>query len=201
MKKDIKCFLLKAYEISKVGLLYSNDPYAIENYTNLQNLCDSFLKEKDVDLGDANFFKREIYPTPSISVRAVVLSEDKSQVLLVKEKKDGGYSLPGGWAEIGLTPSDSCLKELKEEAGIEGKIIRLLGVIDKTKGMDFGQEFSEYTIYFLCGVLKSGFPLCHEIESSGYFDIASLPELSKKNVKEDILRVLQACQNGQTIYD
>ena len=66
------------------------------------------------------------YPTPKIDVRALIMQE--GQVLLIQEKSDKKWSLPGGWCDIGLTPSENLVKEVKEQAGIELKADRLLSV-------------------------------------------------------------------------
>lgn len=58
-----------------------------------------------------NVFKKDVYPTPNVSVRTIFLSEDKKMVFLVREAVDGGWSFPGGWTEIGLSPMESAKKK------------------------------------------------------------------------------------------
>lgn len=70
------------------------------------------------------------YPTPKVDVRGVVLNETK-QILLVKERLDGKWTIPGGWAEIGISPKENLLKEMKEETGLEVNADRLLAVFNK----------------------------------------------------------------------
>ncbi|TVX95334.1 NUDIX domain-containing protein [Cohnella terricola] len=59
-------------------------------------------------------------------IRGVVFKENK--ILLVKEKIDGAWALPGGWADIGLSPKEVAVKEVKEESGLDIEPIRLLAV-------------------------------------------------------------------------
>jgi 8-oxo-dGTP diphosphatase len=60
-----------------------------------------------------------------------VVFDRAGRVLLIKRKHapfKGRYALPGGFVERGETVEAAALRELKEETGLEGKIIRLIGV-------------------------------------------------------------------------
>ena len=70
------------------------------------------------------------YPTPQVDVRGFILNEN-DDILLVQEKSDKKWALPGGWADIGLSPSENVIKEVKEESGLEVEVIKLLAVYDK----------------------------------------------------------------------
>jgi len=68
------------------------------------------------------------YENPLPVAAAVVLNE-RRQVLLIRRKRDpyqGQWCLPMGFAEVGETIADAALRELREEAGIEGRVVRLL---------------------------------------------------------------------------
>jgi ADP-ribose pyrophosphatase YjhB (NUDIX family) len=55
------------------------------------------------------------YATPKVDIRAAVFDADR--ILLVKEKADGCWALPGGWADVGVSPSECAVKEVYEESG------------------------------------------------------------------------------------
>lgn len=78
----------------------------------------------------AIFFTQERngYQTPKVDIRAVIFNES-GEILMVKEKVDGCWSLPGGWADVGYTPSEVAVKEVREETGLEVK-----------NGKDFGRD-------------------------------------------------------------
>lgn len=192
-KLDIVEYLIKVEEICKIGLKYSTDSYAIDNYKSLSDLTKRFLKEKaNVELGDCeNFFKRDVYPTPNVSVRAIILSEDKKKVLLVQEKSDGGYSLPGGWSELTLSPIESIKKEVREEAGVECEIVRLVGVTDRYHNIPT-TSVPEYILTYLVKPTSEFKDSCYEILSKDWFDIDNLPEFSKKNVREQMVELIKA---------
>jgi 8-oxo-dGTP diphosphatase len=70
------------------------------------------------------------YENPLPSSAALVRNK-KGEVLLVKRAKEPGrwkWALPSGFIEIDETPEKACLRELKEETGLRGEIVRLVGV-------------------------------------------------------------------------
>lgn len=198
---DVVDFILKVLEISKIGLKYSQDPYARDNYSQLQKLAESFLSDKEhIKFSSTDFFTRDIYPTPSISVRGVILDATRSKVLLVKEKSDHGWSLPGGWAELGLSPSESILKELREEAGVECRLVSLLGLLDRYENQTT-TGVPEYIAFFLAEPCSEFHEPCFEIEDRAYFPLDSLPPWSKKNDPEEMKKILSAAVENKTIFD
>ena len=70
------------------------------------------------------------YENPLPSSAALVRNK-KGEILLVKrgvEPGRGKWALPSGFIEIEETPEEACLRELEEETGLEGKILKLIGV-------------------------------------------------------------------------
>lgn len=81
VKYDFTDFLLKVEEISQVGLKYSTDNYALDNYYELSKLTKDYISNIDkIQKEDLNVFKKDVYPTPNVSVRTIFLSEDKKKV-------------------------------------------------------------------------------------------------------------------------
>ena len=193
-------FIIKVAAISKIGLLFSKDPYAIENYTELQTLS----KELIEDLGKfkiegPNYFSRDIYPTPNVSVRALIFNEQK-QLLLVKESSLGTWSLPGGWCDLFETPSEAIIKEVIQEAGVHVKVERLLGISDRAK-YKANKKWSEYAVMFLATIVKDSKVFGHEVSAVGFFDINKLPELSFKTTETEIKRALKAIASNSSYFD
>src|ERR1700752_4900111 len=71
------------------------------------------------------------YATPKGEVRGAVVREQ--QILLVREREDGGWALPGGWADIGEPPSAMVVREVKEESGFEVVPRKLAALFDRNK--------------------------------------------------------------------
>ena len=94
--KEIYDYIIKIQAISKIGLTYSKDPYAITNYNEINDLSKKFLEDfTDVKLDRPNYFEKNVYPTPNISVRTIIFNQDRTKILMVREVKTQNYSLPG----------------------------------------------------------------------------------------------------------
>ena len=199
--KAIYDYIIKIQSIAKIGLVYSKDPYAITNYTEINNLSKRFLEEfMDVNLDRPNYFERDIYPTPNISTRTVIFNEDRTKVLMVREVNLQAYSLPGGWADLYDSPSRAAKNECMQEAGADVDIVRLVGIFDRTP-FKTNSSLSEYVLVFegkLKGALRE-----HEYETDdvGFFPIDNLPLISKKTTKEELLRFINAAKNNETLFD
>lgn len=199
--KELFNYLIKIQSISKIGLKYSKDPYAISNYKEIQELTMDMLEDfLNIKFDRPNYFIRDIYPTPNISVRTVILSSSKDKVLLVREKEEQKYSLPGGWCDLYESAKEGAIKECLQEAGAKVNIIRLVGLTNRFNKLE-KSHLSEYVAVFLGeieGKLKS-----HEYETDdvGFFDIDNLPEISKKTSKDELLRFINAAKNNEIISD
>ncbi len=193
-------FLLKVHSIAKIGQVYSRDPYAIVNYKEINDLTRDMLENfVNVKFNRPSMFSRDIYPTPNVSVRTVIFNE-LGQVLLVREKVDGGYSLPGGWCDLYESPSEAAIKECLQEAGADVKIVRLLGILNRTpfKGP---LNVPEYMIAFK-GEIKGPFvEIGFETTDARFFDIDKLPPICPKVRVEEVLKMINAAQTGMVMFD
>lgn len=199
--KQVYDFILKVQSISKIGLIYSKDPYALTNYQELNDLSTKFLEDfLEVKFDRPNYFQRDIYPTPNISVRTIIFNEDKSKVLMVREAALQAYSLPGGWADLYDSPSQTAKNECKQEAGAEIEIIRLVGLTSRTP-FKAPTSIPEYVAIFEAKLTKLNKEHEYETDDVGFFDIDNLPEISRKTSKGELLRFINAAKSGETIFD
>lgn len=199
--KQVYDFILKVQSISKIGLIYSKDPYALSNYKELNDLSTKFLEDFiEVKLDRPNYFQRDIYPTPNISVRTIIFNEDKTKVLMVREAALQAYSLPGGWADLYDSPSQTAKNECRQEAGAEIEIVRLVGLTSRTP-FKAPTSIPEYVAIFEAKLTKLNKEHEYETDDVGFFDIDNLPEISKKTSKGELLRFINAAKSGETIFD
>jgi ADP-ribose pyrophosphatase YjhB (NUDIX family) len=123
------------------------------------------------------------YATPRVDVRAAIVRGD--EILLVRERTDGLWSLPGGWADAGLSPAANVEKEVWEEAGIRVRARSLYALIDKTRHPYNAGAREVYKLFFLCDPLDSTVPQPGpEISELGFFKGDALPPLSFGRVLE-----------------
>lgn len=199
--KQIYDFVLKVQSISKIGLVYSKDPYALTNYKELNDLSTKFLEDfLEVKFDRPNYFARDIYPTPNISVRTVIFNSDKTKVLMVREAALQAYSLPGGWADLYDSPSDVSRNECKQEAGADIEVVRLVGITNRTP-FKAPTSIPEYVVIFEGRIKEISKEHEYETDDVAFFDIDNLPVISKKTSREELLRFINAAKNGETIFD
>lgn len=198
--KEFYNYVMRMLAIAKIGIKYSHDPYALENYREVQErsmeVLEHFVDEK---FDRPNYFIKDIYPTPNISVRTIILN-DNNEVLLVREAKDNGYSLPGGWCDLGDTPSEAAKNECEQEAGVKVEIERLVGVLDASKDQN-GLLEAQYVVVFKAKQVSPFSEHTYETNDVRYFAIDKLPQVSGKNKIEDMKRMIKAAIDGEVIFD
>ena len=202
MEADIISQIIRIRSIAEIGLLYSKDDYNIDRYSELQRISHELLGlitgEKIETV--KNFFQSTTdYPTVKVDIRGMLLSGDK--ILLVQEA-DNKWSLPGGWADIGYSPSEVIIKEFKEETGLDVTPLRLLAVLDKRKHRHPPQPTYVYKIVFLCKASSSALAKGFDIQGVEYFSIHDLPPLSEDRILNSQLRMLYtlATNDQQTTF-
>jgi ADP-ribose pyrophosphatase YjhB (NUDIX family) len=183
--------------ISQTGLAYSKDMYDLERFQMLRDLSVDILHEyTEVETEKIRnlFAFEEGYATPKVDIRAVVFQEGK--LLLVREKLDGAWALPGGWADIGLSPKEVAVKEVREEAGLEVAATRLLAVLDK-KFHDHPPAPSHvYKMFISCQIVGGEAKEGMETLQVGFFAEDELPELSlERNTLAQVKRMFEYGRN------
>ena len=199
--KEVYDYILKIQSIAKIGLVYSTDPYAITNYQEINKLSLEMLEKfVEVKFDRPNYFKRDIYPTPNVSVRTIILNKDRNKVLMVREVKDHGYSFPGGWADLYDSPADTAKNESKQEAGADIEIVRLVGIMNRTP-FKSPTAIPEYVVVFEAKLKHLNKEHEYETDDVNFFDVNALPNLSVKVSESEIKRMLFATINNETIFD
>ncbi|GAB2535368.1 NUDIX hydrolase [Gracilibacillus alcaliphilus] len=165
--------------IAQSGLAYSKDVYDIERLERIREISTEILAhytELDHKTIKELFANETGYATPKVDIRAVVFQEGK--LLLVQEKADGKWALPGGWGDIGLTPSEVAVKEVKEEAGLDVKAARLLAVLDKKCHPHPPSAYHTYKILIQCEIVSGQAAQGLETSAVDFFAEDQLPPLS-----------------------
>lgn len=174
----------KIRSIAQIGLEYADDPYDRERYEELRALAAEMMAEAS-DIPQHQWqeqFERDTgYATPRVDVRGAVFRE--GEVLLVRERDDEGWSLPGGWADVNDPPSVAVIRELREETGCEVRCKKLAAVLDRDLHYnDDKRPVHTYKLMFLCEIEGETDTLCHDISEARFFPVDDLPPLSLQRI-------------------
>lgn len=179
--------------MADTGLLFTKDAYDKERYQELLQISNELFQissGEELAVIENYFSATTDYPTPKVDVRGFLLN-DKNEVLLVQEKSDKKWTIPGGWCEIGLTPKENIKKEMLEETGLQVEVGDLLAVFDKKCYPHPPQPHYVYKLIYKCkptnGVeLNPNF----EILDAKFISMDQLPELSTDRILEEQLHLL-----------
>ena len=182
MKNHSELLMLakRVQAIAENGLHYTENDYDQERYGDLEDISTQMislvtnLSHETIKLATP---EKNGYRTPKIDVRCVIFNT-QDEVLMVKERVDSCWSLPGGWCDVGYTPTEVAEKEAFEEAGIKVKAGRVLAIFDK-KCHDHPEDlFYTYKIFIECAPENLEISTGMETLDVGFFKQDQIPELS-----------------------
>ena len=191
--------LRELQSIAQAGLTYTRDPYDRERFERLLALTAELLTEGTGQTpGEVHSLLtiERGYLTPKVDVRAVVLNA-AGEVLLTRERVDGLWSLPGGWADPGDSPREVAVREVREETGREVRAVRLLALLDKEKHGHPPDLWAVYKAFIACELLEdvAAHPDNTETLDSCWFAPGDLPPLSLgRNLPEQVRRMVALWQ-------
>ena len=171
----------KVQAIAQNGLAFTHDEFDRERYQQLQHLVtDVLAAELQVPAERAQAFwtADDGYVTPKVDVRGAVFKDDR--VLLVRERSDGKWTLPGGWVDVNDAPSFAVEREIREESGYLARAVKLAALWDKNNpahGHPPGLHHI-YKLFFLCELTGGAPALSNETDGVDFFALDTLPALS-----------------------
>ncbi|WP_109481265.1 NUDIX hydrolase [Paraburkholderia sp. C35] len=190
--------------LAQTGLHYATSPFDRERYDEIASIAHSQIGEiASLDAGTvADMFAFESgYANPKLDVRCAVFDEG-GRILLVREAAEGLWSLPGGWADVGLSPAENAAKEAREESGYTVHIERVLAVWDKNKHAHPASVFHIWKLVFLGVIEQAGTVIGTETDEVGFFDLDALPALSLGRVlPAQIHRLSELYRSGGVDFD
>lgn len=191
--------------LCRTGLTYTKSEFERERFLRLMDIAAEMASEITITPPEPikNMFTLELesYATPVLDIRSFVLQDDK--ILLVRERSDSLWSLPGGFADVNESPSEAVVRETLEESGFLVKPLRLLVLWDKLKQ---GAPLSWPHIYkciFHCELLSGERQPNMEISEIDFFPLQNLPPLSKPRINSvQIQQLYDLVKNPQnTMFD
>lgn len=161
--------------ISQTGLHYAHSEYDRQRFLRLQSIAAEMISQASNIPFDVLLFTLSSqigYATPKVDVRAAVFKD--GEILMVRERSDGGWTLPGGWADVGDVPSQAAEREAWEEAGFHVQARKVVGVYDanRTGPMEL---FHAFKIVFLCDLLDGEPTASYETSEVRFFSSDMIP--------------------------
>ncbi|RMF79824.1 MAG: NUDIX domain-containing protein [Chloroflexi bacterium] len=169
--------------IAQNGLAYEPSMYDRERYEQIQEIAAEIAAshtDTDAEIIQGIYNGEVGHATPKVDVRAVVFCDDK--ILLVKEIVDGGWTLPGGWVDVGESPSVAAARETFEESGFEVRPVKLLAIYDRAKHDHPPHAFHIYKLFFLCDLIGGEAKHSDETDGVDFFSRDAIPPLSTGRV-------------------
>ena len=186
--------------IAQTGLHFSESEYDRERYRKILAISIEMFADCS---GEAPALIRGLfenqagYATPKVDVRGVVFRDDK--LLLVQERSDGLWTLPGGWADVNDSPSEAVEREIAEESGFQAKAERMLAIFDRAKhGHEPPFAFHVYKLFILCRLEGGEARSAMETTGVEFFGESEVPPLSISRVTRD---QIQFCFESQKNRD
>ena len=193
---DFVKYLQRMIALTDTGLTFTKDPFDRERYEDLRSLLSEMLNQaSDLDAEEvAEVLKpTSAYATPLMDVRAWIVEDEK--ICLVRGQGENDWALPGGFGEVGYSPTENILKEIEEETGFETKVERLLAVFDTNRFQLQSKQYAKFV--FECKLLDGQFQENQEIADLQFFAIDQLPALSEKRITKEQIEILWQVYQGQ----
>jgi ADP-ribose pyrophosphatase YjhB (NUDIX family) len=191
--------------LAQTGRHYAKDDFQRDRCRRLMEIAAEMIAENTgLDhLPLIQAFDAQIgYATPKIDVRAAVFRDQK--LLLVRERIDGGWTMPGGWADVGDAPSKAAEREVWEEAGFHVKACRAIGIYDANR-MNPLEVFHAYKIVFRCDILDGECRPSNETSEAAFFGKEAIPQpfSRERTTARHIQDAFAALKNPElpTIFD
>src|SRR5215472_10083406 len=173
----------KVQAIAQNGLTFSRDPFDRGRYQELEQLTATMLAtELELPLATVRAFweSEHGYATPKVDVRGGVFRG--AEVLLVRERADGRWTLPGGWVDVNDAPSGAVTREILEESGYQARAVKLAALVDKNRHPHPPGVHHIYKLFFVCELTGGSAATSSETDAVEFFPVRALPSLSRGRV-------------------
>ena len=165
--------------IAQAGLTYSKDPFDLERFARLREMPVEIVAAHGplAESAAALALSAETgYATPKVDVRAAVFRDGR--LLFARERAEGLWSLPGGWADLGQSPAESVVREVWEETGYRVRATKVLGVFDRDRQGHPPMLWSVYKVFFRCEIVGGEAMASVETDAVAFYGRDEVPPLS-----------------------
>ncbi len=203
-------WLLWAREIqalAQTGNTFAKNEFDAERYHRLTEIAAEIIAcHSNLEVSELieDFKEQQGYATPKVDVRGAVFNPE-GELLMVKERLDGTWTMPGGWADVGDIPSEGAEREVWEEAGFKVKATKVVGVYDANRFPSFLHLFHAFKVIFLCDLIEGEARTSVETTEVRFFKREEIPEdlLSSRTTVRQIDDAFKAYSDSAlpTVFD
>ena len=118
--------------------------------------------------------------TLRVGCSAVIFDQDREKILLTRREDNNQWCLPGGGMEPGESASETCIREVEEETGLQVRIKRLIGVYTTPDELIVYRDGNKIQLVALCfeaEIVGGELRLSCETTEYGYFSYSEIQEL------------------------
>ena len=180
-------------QLSQTGLAFAVTDYEKQRYKRLTEITSEIVEHHtslEKEAVEKVMMKQPGYATPKIDIRTAVIKYDK--ILLVQERSDERWAMPGGWADVGDIPSEVAVREAKEESGYDVKPKKVIGVFDANRLGGQLEFFHAFKIVFLCELIGGEAATSYETQDVDFFNFNDLPLLSLNRTNDKHIKEIRA---------
>lgn len=195
---------IRLQALAQNGLAYTTNIFDRERFEEIRQIAAEMLVTPSglpLEKVEGLFCNEQGYQTPKLDTRAAIFKDDK--ILLVQES-DGRWTMPGGWCDVDQSVMDNTIKEVREEAGLDVRAVRVIAILDKFKNNPANSAYRVVKIFMLCEAIGGEFTVNSETIASAYFGLDELPVLSVQRITiEQIKMCFEAkdAQHWETRFD
>lgn len=173
---DIVALLNELQSIARTGLSFTSSTYDQERYKRLLELAlqgyEQLLNQPIAELKP--LFSQELgYITPKIGADAAIFNE-QGEILLMERADGTGWCLPCGWVEANEKPSETVLREVREETGLEVVVKQLVGVFTRPANAQNGPHTMIAVVHW-CEIVAGELTLSAEGKALQYWGLNDVP--------------------------
>jgi ADP-ribose pyrophosphatase YjhB (NUDIX family) len=172
--------------LSQNGLTYMEDAFDRDRWEEVRRIAAEMMAGGSAQEMTASLAAEYGYATPKVDVRAAVFRD--GEVLLVQERSDGRWTLPGGWCDVGESPGVAAAREVQEESGYLVRTRKILAVYDKLRHGHPPSSWHALKLFFGCDLLGGAPAPSVETAAVGFYREDALPPLSTGRVTEPQIR-------------
>jgi ADP-ribose pyrophosphatase YjhB (NUDIX family) len=208
LDEQLNLWIQRLTAIARTGIAFNPPVWDRERYEELLELASEMAATREDLSADAQLssllytsWRAQVgtnivgYVTPKVGVGAVVFN-DKDELLLI-ERPSHFWLFPTGWADVGYSPAQVAVKEVREETGLNVTPLRLVAVYDIRNLLESGDPHHFYSLIFYCrldgGELKIR---PHEALQAGFFARDALPSPLARQ-EQDWVELAWAAHDGE----